>query len=360
MMTNQGVAALFELGSTLLGAAVPAALAGMQEAVISESGTAVQAAINAGAASVYQKLGASSVVLYEISGALSSPIGPIPALEIACPSYPSGVTDIFSGAPTLQVSAPGGASSIELYSADDLGLGIVADLGSVPVPVGDYSGRVEATGYVPWAGDFQQPLQGGTLNPTLQPMIPFVSDVSGITYIGQFNFQYQYLVSTGPTTPPTTASGSGGFRITMTLQRMSPPVDGVAVFNVVYASVSDPFFGCQLGCTPTPGISVATLPDPPENISSQDGEGIVIFFPNGTSLATENSAGAMHMSSDGRIIGNSLDPTIQPVNTWTINVWDALNTATGQDYEHYSTPAADWDIQFTATHGSWALTESSF
>ncbi len=43
--------------------------------------------------------------------------------------------------------------------------------------------------------------------------------------------------------------------------------------------------------------------------------GIVILFPNGASLGTANGTGELNVTSDGRILSNSLDPATQN-NTW--------------------------------------------
>jgi hypothetical protein len=96
------------------------------------------------------------------------------------------------------------------------------------------------------------------------------------------------------------------------------------------------------------------LPNPIQNVSTEAGEGIEILFPNGAQLGTWNDVGALHVSSDGRLLSNSLDPSIV---TFT---WLALNGA-GQDYLTVSVPEA-------AAHGSvvekdrlsWALTKSGF
>ena len=62
------------------------------------------------------------------------------------------------------------------------------------------------------------------------------------------------------------------------------------------ANCSDPNFGCQVsGCTPLFG-SVAALPASPPTTpsnSSQAGQGVVILFPNGASITTQNIAGAL-------------------------------------------------------------------
>lgn len=82
------------------------------------------------------------------------------------------------------------------------------------------------------------------------------------------------------------------------------------VYTIEHANVSDPFFGCNVGgCTPTVA-SAAILPEDPgtptPNGPSEAGEGIVVDFPNGSSLATANQAGSLYTSTDARTLSNGL------------------------------------------------------
>jgi hypothetical protein len=130
------------------------------------------------------------------------------------------------------------------------------------------------------------------------------------TYSGIFSYSYE-----DKSNPPKTIAG--GFRLTI---KFSEPVtaEGVTVFQIIYASCSDPYFGCQVGgCTPNFG-SVATLPaEPPTTPSNQSkaGMGIAILFPNGATLATTNVPGALNVGYYGMILSNSLDTDIQN-HTW--------------------------------------------
>ena len=358
MASAKGLMGVLGLGATSVLGPLPAAyVASTLEAL--EGVSLVNEIGNEGTAFVYQQMGATGVVVYTITGTLSSPIGPIPQLEIPCPVYPNGITNIFTNAPPLQVNA-GGEAATEIIGANALlGLGLLAPTNpagqaTLPLPVDSYVTRVGAQGYLPATQNIQQTSGGSTLNVTLQPITPFGSATSGITYMGQFSFQYNYPDPSKPNGPP--IYGAAGFSLTVTLQQMAPPVEGLAVYQVTYASASSPFFGCQLGCAAS---GTVILPLPPENVSTQDGEGFEIAFPNGATLTTYNDAGAMHMSSDGRIISNSLDPSIQPVNTWTTTVWTAENGM--NSFEQYVLPALNpVNAYLSVTHASWALTWSSF
>lgn len=75
-----------------------------------------------------------------------------------------------------------------------------------------------------------------------------------------------------------------------------------------------------------------------------DGFGIMITFPNESVLGTSNYAGEMHMSSDGRIISNSLGIT---------DSWGAVSLI-GPGYETVYLPVYHDIIEKT-----WAFTKSA-
>ncbi|HNW75817.1 MAG TPA: Ig domain-containing protein [Bacteroidales bacterium] len=132
------------------------------------------------------------------------------------------------------------------------------------------------------------------------------------TYIGQFTYVYYQQGQNGDYSPVT-----AGFQLSVKMEHLAT-AEGISVMTITHVTCSDANFGCQVGgCTPNYG-SVANLPaDPPANSSnpSQPGMGIVIFFPNGATLATANAEGNLNVSSDGRTLSNSLDPGIQDA-TW--------------------------------------------
>jgi hypothetical protein len=171
------------------------------------------------------------------------------------------------------------------------------------------------------------------------------------TYIGQFNSKYHYEYS-DTHGQLVRVDGSRSFNITIELKTLSAGVGGADVLTVTKATCSDPFFGAQFGVVPQ-SPSPATLPNPIQNISNQPGEGILISFPNGAVLGTWNAVGALHVSSDARLLSNSLDPSI------TTFAWQANKGA--QDYFAASVPEA-------AAHGTivivdkltWAFTKSGF
>jgi len=158
------------------------------------------------------------------------------------------------------------------------------------------------------------------------------------TYIGIFTYQYEDYSN-----PPKTVSG--GFRLTITL---SNPITsgGLTVLQITHASCSDPYFGCQMGCTPN-FPSVATLPaDPPTTPlhPSTAGMGIAIIFPNGATLGTTNYAGALSVSYGGRTLSNSLDPAIQN-STWVV-----ANLTTGTMFlpQSSSIKFKSWSLSWSA------------
>jgi Putative Ig domain len=162
------------------------------------------------------------------------------------------------------------------------------------------------------------------------------------TYLGQFVYVYYNKGADGNYLPV-----QGSFQLTLTLKCTATAI-GTTVLQVTSANCSDPNFGCQVsGCTPLFG-SVATLPASPPTTpfnSSQSGQGLVIFFPNGASILTQNSAGALNVTTGGRILSNSLDPSIKN-NTWV---------GDGGNFPSSSVPPGGPVTQFK----SWSLVQSA-
>lgn len=122
------------------------------------------------------------------------------------------------------------------------------------------------------------------------------------TYIGQFAVKYEWRADFDKPWQKAVRK----FNITLKLRALTPvAVLGIAVYNIMSVRVTDTFFGATTTVGPSAG-SLATLPVPPQNISKQDGLGINIVFPDGSSLTTENAKGHLHVSSDGRILSNAL------------------------------------------------------
>jgi hypothetical protein len=171
------------------------------------------------------------------------------------------------------------------------------------------------------------------------------------TYIGQFNAKYHYIYSDSQG-QSIRVDGNKSFNITIELKTLVAGVNATDVLTVTKVTCSDPFFAAQFGVVPN-SPSVATLPNPIQNVSTQAGQGIQIFFPNGATLGTWNDVGALHVSSDGRLLSNSLDPSIATF------AWLALNGT--QSYLAFAVPEA-------GAHGTtviedkltWALTKSGF
>lgn len=140
------------------------------------------------------------------------------------------------------------------------------------------------------------------------------SDYNG-QYFGKFLYQYD---AGDPNQPPLTTVVAS-ITVTLTFKCLATAA-GSTVLTVTHALVDDPYFECQLeGCTPL-FPSVANLPaTPPTTPSSpsQSGQGIAVFFPNGTTLLTTNTAGALNVTGGGRILSNSLDPAFED-DTWVV------------------------------------------
>ena len=181
------------------------------------------------------------------------------------------------------------------------------------------------------------------------------SDYAG-QWVGEFKMQYEYRI---PPDYDTWYSANAGFNITIELTSLAPVVNGISILTVTFVRINDPFFDCMMGTTPSNG-SIASLPSPPENVSTQAGMGFVILFPNGCNLVTNNQLGALHMSQSGpQIVSNSTDPNIQPVG-WNNTVWLASDV-TGRSYEAYLMGSDNtYTAQnFRCTHATWAFTHSA-
>jgi hypothetical protein len=188
-----------------------------------------------------------------------------------------------------------------------------------------------------------------TLNNNRSLVANFVSGSVGCpsvydgTYMGQFVYVYYKKGADGNYSPV-----QDSFQLTLTLKCLAT-ANGSTTLQVTSANCSDPNFGCQVsGCTPLFGLSAAALPASPPTTPfnlSQAGQGIVIFFPNGASITTQNIAGALNVTTGGRILSNSLDPSIQN-NTWV---------GMGGNFPSSSVPPGGPVTQFK----SWSLVKSA-
>ena len=167
------------------------------------------------------------------------------------------------------------------------------------------------------------------------------------TYGG--NYFGQFVYKTRPN--DTSAWTSRAISVNLTMSCVVK-MDTVTVLNITWVKVNDPYFGCQWGCTPSTG-SVATLPEPQANPSSPSaaGDGIVILFPNGATLATANAAGELTISSDGGTLSSSLSAGDYGDGD-VVYAWNACSIATGSCFPVFSATA-------DATYPSWILDKSA-
>lgn len=162
------------------------------------------------------------------------------------------------------------------------------------------------------------------------------------TYMGHFDYVYYEKGADGNYSPV-----QGRFQLTVTLSCMAT-ANGSTALQVTAANCSDAGFGCQVsGCTPLFGSAAALPASPPTSPfnPSKAGEGIVILFPNGTSITTQNVPGALNVTSSGRILSNTLDPSNQNY-TWV---------ATGGNFPSSSVPPGGPGTEFK----SWSLVQSA-
>jgi hypothetical protein len=240
---------------------------------------------------------------------------------------------------------------------DELGTGVRKSSDSngdvdVSVPVGEWQASV----VVPGMKTKQVPITvppGGVRQPvdfTESDALPLTPIPGTISYFGIFSENYEIWGEDAYGNYVKTASGTAGFRLTIWMRKLGTGL-GTSAYEIKRVMCSDPFFGAQMAVSAS-SPSVAVLGDPPKNLSDS-GEGFVINFPNGATLGTVNGAGAMHMSSDGRTISNSLDPSIQP------QTWLACKTALGS-WEDLTIPGfGDYYHDGIITHSSWIFTLSA-
>lgn len=159
-------------------------------------------------------------------------------------------------------------------------------------------------------------------------------------YDGSYFGQFVYTYEAGD--PPVSATSS--FDLTVELRCLSV-TSAATTLLVTHATASHAYFGCGVGgCTPQTG-SVALLPaEPPTNPTnpSGTGHGLVVYFPNGVVFGTENSAGALTVTSDGRTLSSSLEST---------STWSAVSLTQATVFPN--------DGSTIASHDSWALTKSA-
>ena len=174
------------------------------------------------------------------------------------------------------------------------------------------------------------------------------------TYIGQFNIQYTISAGFPETKPYPTTNNSKSFSVTLKFSSWITGVNDTDILNIVSVTASDPIFGAQFAVVPGAG-SNATLPNPTQNVSML-GDGITIVFPNGTSLQTANEPGDMHVSTDGSIQSNSLDPNFP--ETWQVD--DSMILHKADCYPLLAIPeASNPDLVVTVKRSTWALTRSA-
>ncbi|WP_242343794.1 hypothetical protein [Anaeromyxobacter terrae] len=116
-------------------------------------------------------------------------------------------------------------------------------------------------------------------------------------YIGIFKATYAVCTSS-----PCGPEQSRGFRVILELDYVGPGWE-MQEYDVTYAKVSDPYFGCTGGCWPSAAGALAYLPDPPGGVSSA-AEWIGVGFPNGKKLETSGGSGRMLTSSTGDFVSS--------------------------------------------------------
>ncbi len=153
---------------------------------------------------------------------------------------------------------------------------------------------------------------------------------AGFQYAGIFAYTWEDTSAKPPT------SGSGSFRVSFDATCLAPATNGSVVLRITKANGSDPFFG-TVGGVGTQEGSVLLMPaDPPTTPShpSQPGQGVVIRFPNGATLATNNDApglfNVLAATSPFKIVSNP----------GQASAWSLVNATTGKPFAPANAPNA--------------------
>jgi hypothetical protein len=125
--------------------------------------------------------------------------------------------------------------------------------------------------------------------------------VTGRPYAGRYIgiFRTTFLVCTSSPCGP---EQSRAFRVILELDYVGPGWE-MQEYDVTYAKVSDPYFGCTGGCWPSTARTLAYLPNPPGGVSSA-AEWLGAEFPNGKKLETHGGSGSMLTSGTGGVVSS--------------------------------------------------------
>jgi hypothetical protein len=219
------------------------------------------------------------------------------------------------------------------------GLSPTASTGAITIELHDALGNAAANSPATAYFSVKAPVPSGGGGTTGNCTSPYNG-----TYIGEFKYVYYVKGQDGNYSPV-----EAGLQLTLKWKCLATAA-GSTVMTITKAVCSDANFNCQVGgCVPvTPSVATlpANLPVNPSNPSTA-GQGIVIFFPNGTQIMTTNGAGAMYVTTDGRTISNSLSPEFQD-NTWL---------ATGGNFPSGSVPPGGPVTKFKSWTLTWSATD---
>lgn len=253
---------------------------------------------------------------------LNQDLGFEPAFVGGTPPYTFGATDLPAGvtmdpATGTLMGQPTTAGSFSFPLTLKDSLGNVAGGTPVTVSMSVNPPRVVPAGGGGGAGGFK--------------CAPYDSTVpAGFQYAGIFEYKWEDSTAKPPT------SGTGSFRVSFDATCLAPATNGSVVLKITKVNGSDAFFGTVGSATPKEG-SVMTMPaDPPTTPSnkSQPGQGVVLLFPNGATLATTNDQpglfNVLAATSPFKIVSNP-----QQSAAWTL-----VNVTTGKAFTHGGNPNA--------------------
>jgi hypothetical protein len=139
------------------------------------------------------------------------------------------------------------------------------------------------------------------------PAAPTGGGGGDCNYAGTWSGRFSYTCNDNPMR--TDVNGSIGVKLVLT--QLAPVVNGMSILSVTSVQTDDAAFGFT--STSQVATNIAELPC---TNPSQSGSGIIVMFPNGSTIGTTNQANALTVTNSGRTIENSADPAFTGM-TWT-------------------------------------------
>lgn len=166
----------------------------------------------------------------------------------------------------------------------------------------------------------------------------------GGKYDGTWRGIFHYMVSVSSSSgPPQMVAASLTLTVTL-VTKVSGALTGTEVLTVTNASCTDATFGAVTPVTPDATLSLALLPST-FGTTAPSGDGISVMFPNGSTIATTNGAGALSVSSDGKTLSSTSAVSTMAFTASSGTVADSNMPGSGPGgYAYNSCTFTDWTL----------------